>query len=398
MSNKLTVLSLFDGMSGTQLALRKLGLEPDQYTYYASEVDKHAITVTQANFPGTVQLGDVTQWRTWTIPQPDIIVAGSPCQGFSMAGKQNNFNDPRSALFFQFLHILHHYKPRYFLLENVVMKQEYVDTISTLLDTDPILINSALVSAQNRKRLYWTNIPDITQPDDLGIKLADIIEDTPQPDSAYRSCKAFGEIPTEALCHHMGTAMDINGHDCLKRVYAGSGKSPTLNACTGGNREPKAGFYGAIKNRGKLDIRSDKSMCVVANYWKGVDNHGMRTVLAKPIYSATMVGRRINPETNCRDDYNMDIPSRQYIEISEDPSKSRCLSTVQKDTLLANKTEGRHLIEDVVYRKLTPLECERLQTVPDNYTNHVSATQRYKMLGNGFTVDVIAHILKGAIK
>ena len=186
---KVNVLSLFDGMSGTQMALYNSGIAVDKY--YASEIDKYAIKITQKNFPDTIQLGDVKDIKGKDLPEIDLVVAGSPCQGFSFAGKQLAFDDPRSALFFEFIRILREVKPKYFLLENVRMKKEFQDVISEqissvypeytsggLFGIEPILINSALVSAQNRQRLYWTNIPNIEQPEDLGIVLRDVLEDS----------------------------------------------------------------------------------------------------------------------------------------------------------------------------------------------------------------------------
>ncbi|MDL2230330.1 DNA cytosine methyltransferase [Alistipes sp. OttesenSCG-928-L06] len=185
-------LSLFDGMSCGQIALRDMGIIPE--VYYASEIDKHAIGQTQLNFPDTVQLGDVTKWREWDIDWStiDIIFAGSPCQGFSLAGKQLAFDDPRSALFFVFVDILKHCRKSnpdvLFLLENVNMKREYLRIISEQVGLFPVNINSALVSAQNRDRWYWSNIrtrreglfgeihTDIPQPEDRGILLRDILE------------------------------------------------------------------------------------------------------------------------------------------------------------------------------------------------------------------------------
>lgn len=387
----MNVLSLFDGMSCGRIALERAGIPVEKY--YASELDKYAIQVTQANWPETIQLGDVTKWREWSIDWAsiDLLIGGSPCQGFSFAGKQLAFDDPRSKLFFVYVDILNHIKalnPRVkFMLENVKMKKEYLAVISEQLGVEPVFINSALVSAQNRQRYYWANW-HIEQPEDKGIVLADILES------------------------------DADGY---------------------------------IKNRGEMILRSEKSQCLDANYHKGVDNHGQRTM----IKCGQMVGRKINPETGKRDDYNAELKTIQRIEIRKD-NKTNCLSTVQKDNLIVygaalrgrdgatnleirkdnksnsilsdghqsrliarsynrndgvgkkldkayplNATDWRGLnrnqnqncaTDGLIYRKLTPIECERLQTVPDNYTNHVSNTQRYKMLGNGWTIDVIAHI------
>jgi site-specific DNA-cytosine methylase len=250
------VVGLFDGVSCGQVALQRAGIHYD--TYYASEIDKHAQVVTQKNFPDTVQLGDVTKWREWDLKDVDLIMGGSPCQGFSVAGRHLNFDDPRSALFFEFLSMIRHYKPKYFLLENVKMRQDIQDAISAELGVEPILINSNLVSAQNRKRLYWTNIPDVKLPKDQGISLESILE-----------------IPAES-------------------------------------------------------------------------------------------GITVRPKSKC-----VRVGGRQAYDRHEWDS-----------------------IDNTHSRKFTVLECERLQTLPDGYTEGISNTQRYKTLGNGWTVDVIAHIFR----
>lgn len=171
----MNVLSLFDGISCGQVALKQVGFKIDNY--FASEIDKHAIKVTQHNHPETIQIGDVTKVKASDLPKIDLLMGGSPCQGFSFSGKQLNFEDPRSKLFFEFVRLIKECKPRYWLLENVVMKQEYQDVISQHLGVEPVKLNSALTSAQNRVRLYWANF-DITEPTDQGIKLEDILEDT----------------------------------------------------------------------------------------------------------------------------------------------------------------------------------------------------------------------------
>ena len=154
----MNVLSLFDGMSCGQIALNRSGIKYDNY--FASEIDKWAIQVTQKNYPNTIQLGDVTKIKGSDLPKIDLVMGGSPCQGFSLAGKKLNFEDPRSKLFFEFVRIIKELKPTYFLLENVKMKKEWRDIITNELGCHPILINSSVVSAQNRERLYWTNIPN----------------------------------------------------------------------------------------------------------------------------------------------------------------------------------------------------------------------------------------------
>ena len=170
----MNVLSLFDGISAGQVALERANLKI--HNYFASEIDKYAIQITQANYPRTIQLGDVKQVKSSNLPAIDILLGGSPCQGFSFAGKNLNFDDSRSALFFEYVRILNEIQPKYFLLENVVMKKECQDIISNHLEVEPILINSALVSGQHRKRLYWTNIEVCHLPPDRKIYLKDILE------------------------------------------------------------------------------------------------------------------------------------------------------------------------------------------------------------------------------
>jgi site-specific DNA-cytosine methylase len=171
----MNVLSLFDGISCGQIALNRVDIKYENY--FASEIDKHAIKVTQHNYPETIQLGDVTQIKGSNLPKIDLLIGGSPCQGFSFAGKQLNFNDPRSKLFFEFIRLKNELQPKYFLLENNRMKKEYQDIISEYTGVQPIKINSSLVSAQNRERLYWTNIPNVTIPDDRNIFLKDLVGD-----------------------------------------------------------------------------------------------------------------------------------------------------------------------------------------------------------------------------
>ena len=257
----MNVLSLFDGMSCGQIALDQLGIEVENY--YACEIDKWAIKTTKKNYPNTIHLGDVCEVKGKELPKIDLLIGGSPCQGFSFAGKQLNFDDPRSALFFEYVRLLKETKPKYFLLENVRMKQEYQDVISEHLGVKPIMINSSLLSAQNRVRLYWTNIPNITQPEDKGVVLKDILEggvvDRDKShclDANYfkgGNLKSYFEkhrrqlvFSKDGLCH-VGDA-DINGNDSIKRVYHEDGKAPCLTTMGGGNREPKV-FCGRIVGR-----------------------------------------------------------------------------------------------------------------------------------------------------
>jgi DNA (cytosine-5)-methyltransferase 3A len=370
----MNVLSLFDGMSCGQLALERANVSVDNY--YASEIDKYAIKIAQKNFPNTIQLGDVTELDTKDLPQIDLLLSGSPCQGFSFAGKQLNFDDPRSKLFFDFVRIMNELKPKFVLLENVRMKKESENIITHHMGFPPQVKNSKWFSPQNRIRLYWFGelidgkyrAIQIPPMEDKNMVLADILEDLPFDDApnylkgtwcgrvrgdmvkSVDDDKAHcltasmwkGQIPTFVKSKnpiHVGNANDIKGYDIIKRVYSPQGKSPTLTTMQGGHRQPKVAI-------GRL------------------------------------VNRRLD-ENGVRKDNQLELPLTTQLEVGSH-EKSNCLTTVQKDNVV---------VSDYKYRKLTPLECERLQTLPDNYTEGVSNTQRYKMIGNGWTVDVIAHIL-----
>jgi len=262
----MNVLSLFDGISCGQIALNRAGIKYDNY--FASEIDKHAIKVTQHNYPNTIQLGDVTQIKSEDLPKIDLLIGGSPCQGFSFAGKQLNFDDPRSKLFFEYVRLLKECKPQFWFLENNKMKKEYQNVISEYLCIEPIKINSSLVSAQNRERLYWTNIPNVTQPEDKNIMLKDIIG-------------------------------DYDGIWVYPRGY----------------------------NKGGVQKYKGKSPTITTGMWE----HNFF------IY-----------RNNTKESFTVEI-------------------------------------------------CEQLQTLPKGYTEGLSKHKSIKALGNGWTVDVIAHIFKGLL-
>ena len=323
--NGINVLSLFDGISCGQLALEKSGVRVVQY--FASENDKHVVKVTNHNYPNTIQLGDVENWKEWNLPKIDLLIGGSPCQGFSVNGKGLNFNDPRSKLFFVYVDILKHLKKEnpdlQFLLENVKMKKDWQDIISSYLGVEPVLINSALVTAQNRQRLYWTNICEITQPEDKNIILQDVLEEDANPKYIIKGKRLENFIKNfEYRTKKQWVALDPEKAICMtSRQFANwYGNHVTVRG---------AAIRNQVTNRGveeQLNIRKDlKSNCVVESY--------------------------------------------------------------------SNKLNG--LYDGNQYRQLTPVECERLQTIPDNYTSIISDSQRYKALGNGWTVDVIAHIFNG---
>ena len=208
------VLSLFDGISCGMVALEHVGIKVDEY--YASEIDKHAIKVSEKNYPNIKRIGDVTKVKGEDLPKIDLLIGGSPCQGFSFAGRQLNFEDERSKLFFEYVRLLKETKPKYFLLENVKMKKEYQDVISKYLGVEPIEINSALVSAQNRKRLYWTNIPDIQQPKDRGILLKDIVHENTE---VFEGIKEY-IVPFDKTLKILDKEVEAN---LLRIVYEGVG-------------------------------------------------------------------------------------------------------------------------------------------------------------------------------
>lgn len=424
-------LSLFDGMSCLQIALKSMGIEVDEY--YASEIDKHAIAQTQLNFPKTKQLGSVTEWKTWDLDWSQIgfLAAGSPCQGFSFAGKQLAFNDPRSKLFFVFIDILNHirkFNPDViFLLENVKMKAEHEAIITQYVGINPIEINSALLSAQNRVRLYWTNIgvvkqglfdefyPGIPQPKDKGILLKDILE-TNVPEKYYLSDKMLQYFSKRAANFNQGK---VNVRD-------EEGKASTLTASMS-SCDISDNF---IKVDTKLQIaeNQDKSSCFTAGGNSGGLHSDMDLIC--------VASRGRNPENP--KSRKVGLPTEQHLEARND-GKTNCLTSVQKDNLIleiseatkkgfveiesgecfdfrnpnsktrrgrkmedksnclmANKTTFMHYSKDYRLRRLTPTECARLQTIPVWYEWKCSDTQQYRMLGNGWTVEPIIHILSYA--
>ena len=276
---RINVLSLFDGISCGQIALERAGLEVDNY--FASEIDKFALQVAKHNYPNTKHLGDVMQVKGSELPKINLLIGGSPCQGFSFAGKQLNFKDPRSKLFFEFVRLLKETKPKYFLLENVKMKKEYQDVISQHLGITPVEINSSSFSMKNRRRLYWTNIPIL------------------QFDNVSKDC-------FDGYLYRLG-------HGYIKDEIKFFKKYPALAA-----QSP------ATKYRIVLDLQK-----------------------------------------------------------ANDALKSNSLNLLRRGSILT--------------RSATPEECEKFQTLPDGYTATLKKGQRYKCIGNGWTVDVIAHIFKGLL-
>lgn len=381
----LRVLSLFDGMSCGQQALERIGV--NVLEYYASEIDKHAIAVTMHNYPNTKQLGSVTEVDGYKLPKIDLLIGGSPCQSFSFAGKRKGMStkceteiltlehylelkkegyefEGQSYLFWEYMRLLNEVKPKYFLLENVMMGEKWEKILSKAIGVNAIEINSALVSAQNRRRLYWTNIG--MQPMGLFSDLASII---PQPKDKGILLKDILEIEVDEKYFISDTMINR-----IKRTNNGE----------------------------RCFTTADKALCLAAGYHKqGRDNQ----------YIVASRGR--NPENPKSRESGLN--TEQMLEPRYD-GKTNCLTSVQKDnyvifgsgyeqdnrayfengksgTLDVKQGRQKVLLNERKIRRLTPLECERLQTVKDGYTSVASDSQRYRMLGNGWTVDVIAHIL-----
>lgn len=333
------VLSLFDGIACGLVALKRAGIKVD--AYFASEIDKYAIQIATKNHPEIIEIWDVAKVEGGgNLNNIDLIIGGSPCQWFSVAGKMLAFDDPRSKLFFEYVRVLKEVKPKYFLLENVKMKKERVDIISEYLWVQPIEINSSLVSGQNRKRLYWTNIPGITQPEDKGILLKDILQDKVEDRYYTKDSTLISVINWEIrvkTATKLGYEIAENG-DGINLSY------PTSNTRRG---RVARGKSHTLTTQNEANVLINNNDIIVGNQYNN------RIFKEKSGTLGTCAGR-----TNIQGIW------LYYKEIKP----------------------------DYYIRKLTPIEYERLQTLPDNYTEWVSDTQRYKMLGNGWTVDVIKHI------
>lgn len=379
------VVSLFDGMGCGIYALKKVGKNPT--IYFASEIDKWAIQIAKKNHPQVVHLGCVKQVRklaeTGFFGWVDLIIAGSPCQGFSFAGDQLAFDDPRSVLFFEFLQIywiLRRTNPNIkFMLENVKMKKQHLDVISNFLGVKPVLINSALVSAQNRNRYYWCNWT-IEQPADRNIFLKDIIENEPklalsEGEMNYMNRETKDGRNHWDYAHHSDTDKPKSS-----AVVANFSRGVPYNVLI--DRENVKG--GAVRGRYKddgsteqgLEIRQDnKANCI--------------TTCAKDSV-ASFAPLRVSEAT--RKGF-AEIPPNCGVDLTFPESKTRRGRKMQhKSNCLTAATYNYGWYNGVFYRKLTPVECERLQTLPDGYTEGVSNSQRYKMLGNGWNAETVAHI------
>jgi DNA-cytosine methyltransferase len=548
----MNLLSLFDGMSCGQLALERIGVKVDNY--YASEIDKYAIQVTMTNFPNTIQLGSVVNVDGYSLPKIDLLIGGSPCQSFSFAGhrkgmatkdeqeiltlehylqlKEEGYEfEGQSYLFWEYMRILKEVKPTYFLLENVMMGEKWERVLSKAIGYNPVEINSALVSAQNRRRLYWTNIgmipmglfgdleSIIKQPKDKGILLKDILQDNPnakyyltskaierinrwdndsiendksntihagyykqggrdqqyvcQPvdEKYYLSDKmlegfikhkerhdekgtGFGFNPKEdgekgnalrangALCPtdttlivHNTQRRDPNRPSIQKNKNAG-GSGP-LSRTDGKTYALDTGNTNAIEevsqmqrvlDRTGVDISDVTEPTILDVYNKKLKEDGKCVTLTDPCHNnIRLVEPREVKQLSNNNKSNGGTQPYQQDRIYDVDGISPALSAGKSDLMITSGTWRTHkdgqgfrevhsekgatipararedgsgqnvvMVDDLVnkprIRRLTPIECERLQTVPDNYTNAVSDTQRYKMLGNGWTIDVIAHI------
>ncbi len=369
----LTVLSLFDGMSCGAIALREAGIKVKRY--FASEIDKAAIRQTQHNFPETIQLGSVVGVNVSELPHIDLLIGGSPCQGFSFAGKQLNFNDPRSVLFFEYVRILHEiqaYNPQVkFLLENVRMLKECENVITEQMGLFPVMINSALVSAQNRVRMYWTNIrtksvpnlfftevySDIPQPKDRRIFLKDILEN--EVDKRYylsqKQIRHLIQLDFENAGTSVTTQSVING---MAYCVAFRGR---FNPNTGRNEQNPE-----IRTDGKTNtlttVQKDNMVITFQNSESDAD-----------IISGTIDSRKSG------------TGFRPVVS-----GKGACVRATASHQSVCMLVNGGNII----LRHLTPKEWCRLQTIPEWYEWICGEADIYRMLGNGWTVDVISHIFR----
>lgn len=383
MSNEgLTVLSLFDGMSCGAIALREAGIKVKQY--FASEIDKAAIRQTQHNFPETIQLGNVVGVNVSELPHIDLLIGGSPCQGFSFAGKQLNFSDPRSVLFFEYVRILREiqkYNPDVkFLLENVRMLSEYENIISGQLGIFPVAINSALVSAQNRYRLYWTNIriksvrdlfgstlhTDIPQPEDRGIYLRDILDS-----------------------------------DVDSRFYLKSDEIDKLVR----QREYGVQEQGNIPDENVLDLWFDPSddSAFARHDFERIDPNKVSS--RNPFYPAPDVARvpiqaiqKNHLIKECCNESSTTLVIPGSVVKPQFGGGFRPIVSGKASCLVASSSKFAAMLivngDDMVIRYLTPAECCRIQTIPEWYEWNCSEPQIYRLLGNGWTVAVISHIFR----
>lgn len=427
----MNILSLFDGISCARVALERVGIPVE--AYYASEIDKYAIQISKKNYPDIIQIGDVKQVERLIGDENkcsgvfigknniDLLIGGSPCQDLSIAKKdRKGLDGERSGLFWEYVRILNEVKPKYFILENVnSMPKEAKELITKTLGVEPIMINAALVSAQNRKRLFWTNIPNVTQPEDRGILLKDILEDG---EGAYieKQGKKISQINPHKSQTLMARDYKGFGNQSMtgvvyqyRRTYwreTKGGKVPTLtaNMGTGGNNVPYVAcnnlnnlvsFSNEKRTKSKLD---DGTLESKTKLWS--KDRSVFTLSQEKENGNTSQKRGLARQPNRKSTRDMSKLSQQNSQ-QETEMQSRKLQTTQSKTGVLRQAQpeirevgksfnNREMQrQDFGIRKLSCIECERLQGLPDNFTEGISNTQRYKCLGNAFNVDVVAHIL-----
>jgi DNA (cytosine-5)-methyltransferase 3A len=353
------VLSLFDGISCARVAIERAGIPIE--SYHACEIDKFAIQVAKKNYPSTVHLGDVREIKEKR--DIDLLIGGSPCQDLSIAKKgRKGLDGDRSGLFWEYVRIRDLIKPKYFILENVAsMPQKDKDIITEAMGVQPIMFNASLVSAQTRKRLFWTNIP-FELPEDCGILLKDIL----QPDAEVDERMVNREGKAYTLTARYSGAQEHNSIERKKNSMVKYTETPQ----TGRNETKKLGYVGDKDHQAK----------------RVYDVEGKLPALNAICNSMIKLGH-IGEIKEGKDHAN--TQGGQAHRVYSDEGKSPTLSSTAPNVA----TTGLYDIKGI--RKLTPIECERLQGLPDNYTEGVSTTQRYKCLGNAFNCDVIYHIIKG---
>lgn len=387
----MNILSLFDGISGCQVALNRAGIKYDNY--YASEIDKYAIQITQKNYPNTIQIGSILDWKSWDIDYSKIglLVAGFPCPSWSIAGKQKGIDDPRGALVHDLIAVWNKVKKHNpnvkFLFENVKMKKEFMVYLNGLFGVEGYLINSALVSAQSRNRYYWSNLP-MSQPKDKGILLKDIVHEN--VDVKYNT----GD---DLISGYKGEdQLNSQYKSQANTIHNRNGKSPTLCAGTHGYAN---GYIMSSEWNKFLDcyiVPLDKSFIVLdKEVERGKVGYFRKDSQANRVYHIHNKG-----VTLCGQSGGGAAKMGQYLFGCITPDRINKRQNGQRfnegNKFYTLTSQDRHgVLTDGYIRKLTPIECERLQQFPDNFTEGISNTQRYKALGNSFSVDVIAHILKG---
>ena len=406
----MNVLSLFDGMSCGRIALDQLSIPVEKY--YASEIDMYAMQVSRANYPDIIQLGDVSTWREWDIDWDsiDLVTGGFPCQSWSVAGKGLGDRDDRGKMFWIMLDIMQnvitHNPNAYYLMENVRMKKEFEEYITThtknaLPNVYKHMINSALVSAQNRIRFYWTNIAGIKTPEDRGIVLRDILENDAEEPMYSNIYGGFGEKKPREHFNKSITIRANSGGGAIPNIkLKASNKEQMIETATSDNgitniKKGTSGkswfFEQQTYSKDSKKTRALKAGGGSGNIPKLIETETIIVDKEKKqltIKEATKKGYTTIDNGDC---FDMTFPNSKTRRGRNMKDKSNCLTAANYDYM---RYEHSDKDKEVYWRKLTPLECERLQTVPDNYTNHVSNTQRYKMLGNGWTVEVIKHIFK----